>query len=175
MANMVLLVASILALSSLISDGTIKPPSNNPTDDGGGINDGTGREVDGRGAFWGDVQAFSNAINWSSDGYWIYPVLILHVLTFLLILRYRASTNTTIVIFLILSAAVKSCEYVNPVLSSNHGTFSSQDYFDPNGVFISIFMAGPCLLNCVVCVLGMVAEAKNLLVEVKTREFKEVR
>jgi hypothetical protein len=42
-------------------------------------------------------------------------------------------------------------------------------------VFAAVFFAGPILGNCMVLVMGLVWDAKDLLIEVKREEFKRAR
>jgi hypothetical protein len=58
--------------------------------------------------------------------------------------------KTQAVLFLLMCAAVRCAEMVNTALGHRWRSFSTQNYFDPRGVFASVMFSAPILLTLVV-------------------------
>ena len=187
------------SLGSLASDvvrdimsGKIKPPESSSPDGSSGADDSTATSSL---SMKDAVSSFLAAVDFQRDGYWIYPLLAFHLLTLSLIISCRKNSNFQFGSIVVLAALMKCSESINGFLrrsyvseglresmkSSSNGelsffaTFSSQNYFDESGFFIFSFFAGPVLFNAMVSLMCILLEAKNLLIEVKTKEIKSKR
>ncbi|GMH95342.1 hypothetical protein TL16_g13132 [Triparma laevis f. inornata] len=160
-----------------ILSGKITPPSGSPVTADTGPN-----------GFKEAFEAFTSAIDFTKDGYWLSLLLTFHVITFVAIIKTRRQTNVQITIFIILAILTIMTERINTYLAESYispgtpvensgilSTFASQNYFDDRGIFASIFFAGPMLVNCAFLVMCLVWEAKDLLIEVKREEFRRAR
>jgi hypothetical protein len=68
---------------------------------------------------------------------------------------------------------VRSAEWLNGFGDRNWEKYCTQNYFDRGGIFIGIMLCGPLLVNCLIMLMMFVREAGQLLVQVKTTEFKK--
>ena len=71
-----------------------------------------------------------------------------------------------------IAAVVRSAEWLNGLGAVHWENFASQNYFDKGGIFIGIMLCGPLLLDCMMMLVMFVAEASQLLVNVKREELK---
>ena len=95
---------------------------------------------------YGNWMAFSSAIDWKEK--WIISLLTFHVLLFLLIIITRKRLGMQSVIFFTISIIVRMSERINTYCSSHWEDFSTQNYFDKNGIFAGVFLAAPLLMMC---------------------------
>lgn len=125
---------------------------------------------------WEHFQAFRSAINWSEP--FILGVVAFHIVMFLICL-YISRTDRGLLprvsALLVIGVLVRSAEWLNTVAAEHWESFATQDYFDSRGIFISIFLSGPLLLDSLMMLFMFVSEAGQLLVEVKRRELKDKR
>jgi hypothetical protein len=77
-----------------------------------------------------------------------------------------------IVVMVLIGGIVKSSEYMNGIAAQRWQSFSTQNYFDKRGVFMSIFVCAPLLLDSMIMLLLFLREAQQLLVQVKTKQLK---
>lgn len=75
----------------------------------------------------------------------------------------------------VLALVIRSAEVFNQYGSSHWEKFATQDYFDKNGVFISLMLSAPLLLIAFIDLIVLLRESKNLLIEVKTLQLKAKR
>jgi hypothetical protein len=92
--------------------------------------------------------AFSSAINWNE--WWLRPLLAFHVLLLLSVLIFRENSDFQTVVFFVICVSVVAAERINIVCSQNWQHFSTQNYFDDRGAFISVFYSAPLLLTALV-------------------------
>ncbi|GMI02715.1 hypothetical protein TrVE_jg6940 [Triparma verrucosa] len=172
-----------------ILNGNLKPPNVEGVNEG--TNEGTNSSPttpDLPSSFSDAFNAFTSAINFTEDGWWISLIIFFHVVTFLVILSSRKRSNFQVFTFVVLAAITRGTEYINKYFRDCYvtsgvpivggcliGSFSSQNYFDERGVFASVFWGGPMLVNLCALVFNMLWEAKELLIEVKTIEVKRKR
>ena len=63
-------------------------------------------------------------------------------------------------------------EWINTYGANNWQSFATQNYFDKNGVFVSVVFSGPMLAASMFLLLNALRSASSLLVEVKREELK---
>jgi uncharacterized membrane protein YciS (DUF1049 family) len=64
-------------------------------------------------------------------------------------------------------------EYLNELAASNYQKFSNQNYFDSNGMFISIIFCCPILLNSLFILARWLMMSFDLITKVKTAQLKQ--
>jgi hypothetical protein len=74
-----------------------------------------------------------------------------------------------------IAVLVKSAEYLNQTAGENWESFATQNYFDDRGIFVAIMFCSPLLLDSFLMLVMFLREAGQLLVQVKTAEFKKKR
>lgn len=72
----------------------------------------------------------------------------------------------------LIGGLVRSAEWINTWAGEHWESFAMQNYFDSRGIFISIFLSGPLLVDSLLMLLMYLSEAGQLLVEVKKQELK---
>lgn len=96
--------------------------------------------------------AFSSAIEWNET--WIISLLTFHVFLFLLIVLTRKKFVVQSCIFFFISVLVRMAERINLYCSNHWQEFSTQNYFDKNGLFAGILFSGPLLLMCLLMLVS---------------------
>ena len=89
------------------------------------------------------LTAFSSAIDWSES--WILMLLAFHCILFIAVILTRNIFQIQGAIFLCVCILVYLSENMNAYASSNYKQFSTQNYFDSQGVFAGVMFAGPLL------------------------------
>ena len=74
-------------------------------------------------------------------------LLSFHVVLLLIAISTRNWPNFQIVLFITLSAAVFCAQYINEFGNSHWKEFATQNYFDSNGLFISVLFSAPILVT----------------------------
>jgi len=102
---------------------------------------------------------------------WIQGYIVAQASLFLLIIATRKFTNFQGVLFVSLLFAVYNAEWMNEELSKNYKLFSKHQYFDSQGMFISLIFSLPALINCVVILINWLLVSGNMLVSVKRKQI----
>jgi transmembrane protein 18 len=63
-------------------------------------------------------------------------------------------------------AGVYLAERLNSILGENWKSFSSQNYFDPSGVFMSVLWSGPLLAFAMIILVGISPYVTTIMVTV---------
>ncbi|CAF0760703.1 unnamed protein product [Brachionus calyciflorus] len=92
------------------------------------------------------VFSFLKTIDWSEK--WLWPLILFHFVTFLMIFFSKRCSNFQIGVFLTLVIACYGSERLNELGAQYWRHFSSEQYFDSNGLFISIVFSFPIIINC---------------------------
>ncbi|XP_023178485.1 transmembrane protein 18 [Drosophila hydei] len=114
---------------------------------------------------------FLLTIDWKDP--WLIGLITLHVLTTSTALLTRNNTNFQVVLFLVLLSVVYFSESINEYAAANWQTFSKQQYFDNNGLFISTVFSIPILLNCMLLIGTWLYNSTQIMVTLKTAQLKE--
>lgn len=118
--------------------------------------------------------AFRSAINWREP--FILALLGAQVVIFLLCLlvsRRGGGVAPRLIAMLLIAGLVRSADWLNSYGAENWQQFATQNYFDQRGIFVSIMLCGPLLVDSFIMLLFFLREAAQLLVQVKTAELKK--
>jgi len=108
-----------------------------------------------------DLLGFLYEIDWTEG--WIIGLVIWHVMMFLVSYRARHKINIQCALFLALSTLVYFSEQINELAANNWRLFSKQQYFDKQGMFISVLFSMPILLNCLMIVVNWLMHTNGAL------------
>ncbi|EDV19386.1 uncharacterized protein TRIADDRAFT_33664 [Trichoplax adhaerens] len=93
-------------------------------------------------------------IDWTER--WLLGLVAFHVICLLFILSSGHRTNLQTILFLALLLMTWSTQFVNEYAAQNWRSFASQQYFDSQGLFISIVFSAPALINCLIIVVSRI-------------------
>ena len=94
------------------------------------------------------------------------PICLSDPRRFALQVATRRNNTAQMVLFVIIMAAVYMAERLNTIAAANWERFSTQNYFDKQGVFVSTMWSMPLLLIGVVMLFQSLYSASSLLVQV---------
>jgi len=86
--------------------------------------------------------------------------------------RQRTLTPRLAVLMLV-GGLVRGGEYLNRIGAKHWKQFATQNYFDSRGVFCSIMLATPLLIDSFIMLCLLIRESAQLLVQVKRQEIKQ--
>ncbi|XP_011189926.1 transmembrane protein 18 [Zeugodacus cucurbitae] len=109
------------------------------------------------------------SIDWNDP--WLIGLIALHILTTVTTLMTRNSTNFQIFLFLILLSAAYCSESINEFAAARWKSFSKQQYFDSNGLFISTVFSIPILLNCMLIIGAWMYNSLQIMVTLKRAQL----
>jgi hypothetical protein len=97
---------------------------------------------------WESWSAFTSAIDWKEP--WIMSLLGFYVVCFLLILITRKRLGAQSFLFFFVALLVRLAERINSYCALHWQEFSTQNYFDKNGLFAGVVFAAPLLTMCLI-------------------------
>ncbi|XP_072354765.1 transmembrane protein 18 [Scyliorhinus torazame] len=106
------------------------------------------------------------SIQWSES--WLIGLLAFHAVCFLLTLITVKFYKFQIAHFLFMIVLVYCAEYINEMAAMNWRSFSTHQYFDSNGMFISLVFSTPLLLNTMIIVIVWVYRTLAEMTELKS-------
>ncbi|XP_050400139.2 transmembrane protein 18 [Patella vulgata] len=118
------------------------------------------------------VWSYLKTIDWSDN--WLKYLGGFHLLCIVLTVLTRHSTTIQAFYFVFLLLAIYSAEYINEWAATNYKLFSKQQYFDSNGMFVSIVYSCPILFNCLVIVILWLWNTGVLLNEIKRMKIRKM-
>jgi hypothetical protein len=124
----------------------------------------------------GHFNAFRHAITWSEP-------FILSLVTFqifmllacLWVSRKNRSMAPRLVVMVFIGITVRMAERLNRLGAKHWQSFSTQNYFDRRGFFVSIMLCSPLMMDCLIMVFCYLREAVQLLVQVKATQIRQQR
>lgn len=113
---------------------------------------------------------FFHAIDWKEP--WLMGLLGFHGLLLIITIFTRKRTNFQMFLFLLALAGVYFAERINRILGKNWKNFATQNYFDPNGVFLSALWSGPLLVISMIILINTLFTLCYLVVRWKRAELR---
>ncbi|XP_063706093.1 transmembrane protein 18 [Culicoides brevitarsis] len=98
----------------------------------------------------------------------IIGLVVFHVGTLVTILLTRTFTNLQIFIFCCLLSLVYFSESINELAAQKWASFTRQQYFDSDGMFMSITVSMPVLLNCMLLIGLWLYESTQTMSRIKS-------
>jgi hypothetical protein len=120
--------------------------------------------------------AFRYAIRWTEPfvvGLIFFQMVLL--VAALGVSRRGVGIAPRLVLMVTIGAIVRGAEYINAYCAKNWEAIATQNYFDTRGIFISVMLCIPLLVDCFIMLLFFLREASTLLVQVKRAELKQTR
>ncbi|CAH0556807.1 unnamed protein product [Brassicogethes aeneus] len=111
------------------------------------------------------------SIEWRDP--WLIGLCIFHVSIFTMAIFTRNYGNFQALLFFFLLLLVYFSEGINQLASTNWKIFSRQQYFDSNGLFISVVFSMPILLNCILMVGSWLYQSTQLMTNLKIAQLQE--
>ena len=113
---------------------------------------------------------FLASIDWSEP--WFTGLGMFHILCALLTILSRKTGVFQAVYFGVIMLLVLLAEQINTWAAANWKLFTKQQYFDSNGLFISIVFSVPLLINCLVIVVCWLFDVGILISRVKQLKYR---
>ncbi|POO00221.1 Transmembrane protein [Trema orientale] len=113
---------------------------------------------------------FFHAIDWKEP--WLLGLVGFHFLLLLTTITSRKNLNFQMFLFLLALAGVYLAERLNNFLGKNWKSFASQNYFDPNGLFLSVLWSGPLLFIAIIILINTLFSLCHLIVRWKRAELR---
>ncbi|KAL0119746.1 hypothetical protein PUN28_007884 [Cardiocondyla obscurior] len=117
------------------------------------------------------IWPFLQNIDWRDP--WLAALVAFHVAITMTTLMTRNHTNFQIILFLILLLLVYFSESINEVAATNWMVFSRQQYFDSQGLFMSIVFSVPILINCMILVASWLYQSSQLMMSLKRAQLRQ--
>ncbi|OQR98153.1 hypothetical protein ACHHYP_09046 [Achlya hypogyna] len=111
------------------------------------------------------------AVDWHEP--LIVGLLVFHLLLLVGVLAFRKVYFIQVALFVFICGTIGLSERLNGLGQTHWRVFATQNYFDKNGVFMGIFVAGPLLVTGFVQLLSNMHTMAHLVVAVKRHEYKE--
>lgn len=115
--------------------------------------------------------SFLGNIEWRDP--WLIALFTFHISIFMMALLTRNYGNFQALLFFCLLLLVYFSERINELASTNWKIFSRQQYFDSNGLFISVVFSIPILINCILMVGSWLYQSTQLMTNLKVAQLKE--
>jgi transmembrane protein 18 len=89
--------------------------------------------------------------------------------------RKERGLTLRLIVMVTIAALVRGAEHLNQWASRHWMQFATQNYFDSRGIFVSVMLCAPLLLDSLIMLLFFLREASQLLIQVKTAQLKKQR
>jgi transmembrane protein 18 len=122
------------------------------------------------------LEAFRSAITWSEP--FILSIIAFQVVMFVLTIyvgKFNPNLAPRLGIMVVIAIIVKGSEYLNQYGNDNWKSFCTQNYFDAQGVFMSIMVCAPLLVYSFIMLCFYLRETSQLLIQFKRLQLKQQR
>ncbi|CAG8712626.1 9323_t:CDS:2, partial [Acaulospora morrowiae] len=99
------------------------------------------------------IYAFVYSVEWSQP--WLKAILSFHIITLITLIQLRNNTNALAVVTFSLMALAAFSKVINSIAHNHWQEFSTHDYFDDSGFFISMIFSFPVLVNAIVGIVSV--------------------
>ncbi|XP_020578784.1 transmembrane protein 18 [Phalaenopsis equestris] len=113
---------------------------------------------------------FFHAIDWKEP--WLLCLLLFHFTLLVMVFISRKRINFQLGLSIFAFSGVYLAERINSFLAKNWKSFAGQNYFDSNGLFISVVWSAPLLLISIVLVVNTLISLCKLIVKWKKAELR---
>ncbi|KAL3641805.1 hypothetical protein CASFOL_012620 [Castilleja foliolosa] len=117
-----------------------------------------------------NFMGFFHAIDWKEP--FLIGLVSFHVLLLLVAFLSRKNINFQMCLFFLSLGGVYLAERLNRFLAGNWRSFASQNYFDTNGLFLSVLWSGPLLVIAILILVNTLFSLCYLIVRWKRAELK---
>ncbi|CAG7837155.1 unnamed protein product [Allacma fusca] len=114
---------------------------------------------------------FFQTIEWSEP--WLMALVCFHVFITLLTLLSRKRPTIQAVLFFFLLILIFLSEQLNTLAAENWMYYSKQQYFDSNGMFISLMFSAPLLFNCMLMVANWLLISSELMTSLRRFQLQQ--
>lgn len=113
-------------------------------------------------------------VDWTEP--WLMGLITFHIVTLSLTLLTRDRGNVQAGLFVVALLLVYFSEALNELAAQHWQAFSSHQYFDSQGMFISLVFSAPLLLNCIIMVGQWMWTSGTLMIRLKQAQLRrEIR
>ena len=116
------------------------------------------------------VEAFFTAIDFTEP--LVISILVTNVLLFICSVRVQNQTRQSLLLGMQLFYCL-SLGYINDYFHQHWRSIATQNYFDSQGLFLSIMVGVPVLLNCFIILIRSLTESIRLLVRQAAAKVKQ--
>jgi len=117
------------------------------------------------------VITYFQSFDWSEP--WLYALALFYIFLYTSVYITRRNSTIQSFTFLLTLLVVYMAEDLNEYLAKNHKLFTRHQYFDSNGLFISIVMSTPLLLASALIAANWFRLSTELMTQVKTLQIKK--
>ncbi|KAH6780402.1 Tmem18 [Perilla frutescens var. hirtella] len=117
-----------------------------------------------------NFMGFFHAIDWKEP--WLIGLVSFHAILLVVVFTSRKNINFQMFLFLLALGGVYLAERLNHFLASNWKSFAGQNYFDANGLFLSVLWSGPLLVIAIIILVNTLFSLCHLIVKWKRAELK---
>ena len=122
------------------------------------------------GSFSEVVYGFIHAVDWSEP--WLVALGGVYAFLIVFIVVARASQLVRVGVYSMGLLVIMSAESINAYGAAHWKEFATQNYFDPNGLFVSVVLSTPILLLCTSLLIYSLYEASTLILAVGKEKLK---
>jgi len=116
------------------------------------------------------IYKFLAHIDWSEP--FLQGLIIFHIFSTVIILSTRRRVWIQGFLFTFLLVSISLTERANEWLATNFKLYSKLQYFDSQGMFISLTYSAPVLVNCVIILINWFFISGDMLVRVKQKQLE---
>lgn len=110
-------------------------------------------------------------VDWTEP--WLMGLITFHVAILSLTLLTRDRGNVQAGLFVTALLLVYFSEALNELAAQHWRSFSSHQYFDSQGMFISLVFSAPLLLNCIIMVGQWMWTSGTLMIRLKQAQLRQ--
>ena len=116
-------------------------------------------------------RGFFEAVDWTEP--WLVAVLSLHAMLLLVAVATRKSETAQMCVFALCAFLVFIAERLNGLASKHWRAFSTQDYFDKEGVFTTTVFCVPLIAVLVVVLVNFLRLMASMMIQAKRAQLKQ--
>lgn len=115
--------------------------------------------------------SYLRSIDWSEP--WFLGLGAFHLTCATLTYLTRRNTTLQGVVFAFFLVVVACSEYINEFASAHWSQFAKQQYFDSSGLFISVVLSMPLLINCLIIIVTWLKLSADLAGSIRRKQLRQ--